>query len=140
MIKDSINYWWMNTNPEDWRVLEYPEGYDDTELTHRPDGKRRAVFSNFKKVRPGDLMIGYETSPTRKVLVLYKATKGLHNDLKEGECIRFRIERFVNKPLSWDDIKVHPLLRNSLMVRVNNRGSLFSLTSEEYHTIVELVL
>ncbi len=129
----------MNTNPEDWRVLDHPVGYHDTEPTHRPDGKRRAVFSNFNKVRPGDLMIGYETSPTRKVLALYTATKGLHNDPKEGECIRFRIERFVKKPLGWDDIKVHPVLRNSLMVRVNNRGSLFSLTSEEYHSIIGLV-
>lgn len=138
MQRDTINYWWMNTNPADWRVREYPVGYDDTERTHNDFHKPRSVYGNFKAAAPGDLMIGYETSPTKLVLAVYKVTKGIHQDPKDGECIGFKIERFVNKPISWGDVKVHPVLMHSKMVRTSNRGTLYSLTSEEYHAIVNL--
>ena len=138
MSTDTINYWWMNTKPGEWNVLDYPVGYEDTERLYSDTG-RRQVYKNFKAVSPGDLVIGYETGPTKKVLAVYRITKALYNDLKDGEAIGFRIIERVRKPLHWDDIKIHPVLKNCMPVRVSNKGSLFALTSEEYHTIVGLV-
>lgn len=134
----TIKYWWLNTNPTEWKVLNYPVGYVDTERLYSNTG-RRQVYKNFKSVCPGDLVVGYETGPTKKVLAIYKVTKSLHDHPKDGTVIEFEITDKVRNPLHWDAIKVHPVLRNSIPVRVSNRGSLFALTSEEYNTIIRLV-
>jgi len=137
MNTDACKYWWLNTNPKVWDVNKL--GFFEEENTHNAEGKKRRVYSNYASVRQGDVVIGYETSPTRKVVAIYKVTKGIHKNTGNIEVITLEILEKLNRTVNWDDIKGNPGLKDSEPVKINNRGSLFSLTLEEFQIIKGLV-
>ncbi|MCL4475450.1 MAG: EVE domain-containing protein [Nitrospirae bacterium] len=89
-----IQYWWVNTNPRIWDINALPIGTKESWTSHNEQGNKRRVYQYFKQVRPGDLLIGYVTSPVQQIIALCRVTKGLHQS-SEGEVFEFeKIEQF----------------------------------------------
>ena len=83
-----VAYWWLNANPKIWNFEETPVSQKETYTSHNQTGNKRRVYNYFQAVKPGDLVVGYVTSPQKEVVALCKITKGLHQT-EDGEAIEF---------------------------------------------------
>lgn len=138
-IEDTLplNFWWLNANPKIWSISNDKEGTLQTYTTHNERGNKRRIYKYFEEVKPGDLMIGYETSPTKQIKALYEITKGIHTT-DHGEEIEFQLVEKLEIPVHLNDLKNNPALEKCEVI-INNQGSLFKLTEDEYDIIKELI-
>jgi 5-methylcytosine-specific restriction protein B len=133
----AISYWWLNANPKIWKINNYAEGQRQTYTSHNEKGNKRRIYRYFEEIRPGDIIIGYESSPSKLIKATYTVTKGLHTT-QNGEEIEFELTEKLEIPIHWNELKNNPLLQNCEVFR-NNQGSLFSLTPDEYDVIREII-
>lgn len=132
------NYWWLNANPKIWKIDSYELGDIQSYTSHNNKGNKRRVYKYFEEVTPGDLVIGYESSPVKQIKGIFEIAEGLHYDDNEGEIINFEIKELVKDAITWDDLKETKGLENCEIFK-NNQGSLFSLTAEEFDIIRDLI-
>jgi 5-methylcytosine-specific restriction enzyme B len=114
-----------------------PVGGKQTYTSHNERGNKRQKYRYFQEVKPNDLIIGYVTSPQREVVAVCKITKGLHK-AEKGEKIEFEKIEQLPKPIGYDMLQANPDLANSEPL-INNQGSLFKLTEQEYEIIRSLI-
>ncbi len=134
---DDVNYWWLNANPKIWSISKHNVGEKQTYTTHNEKGNKRRIYKYFEATKRGDLMIGYESTPTKQIKAIYEITQGIHNTAN-GEEIEFELIEKLEIPIHWNDLKNNPSLIEC-EVFINNQGSLFKLTEEEYEIIREII-
>jgi Cdc6-like AAA superfamily ATPase len=134
---DEINFWWLNANPKIWSISNHSEGQRQTYTTHNEKGNKRRIYKYFEAAKPGDLIIGYESTPTKQIKAIYEVTKGIHTT-DEGEKIEFELLEKLEIPVHWNDLKNNAALQRC-EVFINNQGSLFKLTEEEYDIIHDII-
>lgn len=134
---DDLNYWWLNANPKIWSISKHNVGEKQTYTTHNEKGNKRRIYKHFEATKRGDLMIGYESTPTKQIKAIYEITQGIHNTAN-GEEIEFELIEKLEIPIHWNDLKNNPSLQEC-EVFINNQGSLFKLTEEEYEIIREVI-
>jgi hypothetical protein len=118
-----VAYWWLNANPKIWDIRGAPVGTVNTYTTHNEAGNKRQKYKHFLAVKPGDLVLGYVTSPEKEIVALCQITKGLHTT-DEGEVIEFKkIEEF-KQPVTWAELQSAPALKHCEPIE-SNQGSLF---------------
>ena len=130
----SQNFFWLNCNPKIWRVEDFAVGQEQTYTSHNEAKNKRNAYESFLKVKPGDLLIGYESTPTKKVKAIFEVTQELHQNEDEGEIFAFKIKEFVPNQADWNQIKELPALSECRVIR-NNQGSLFELSQSEFEAI-----
>lgn len=139
--EDKIKYWWLNANPKVWKISDWREGQRQVYTTYNQRGNKRRVYKYFEEAKPGDLVIGYESTPTKQIKAILEITKGIHRVKEENEIIE-QIELEINEvleyPVGWSELKNNPALGNCEVFK-NNQGSLFALTEEEYTIIQEVI-
>jgi 5-methylcytosine-specific restriction enzyme B len=126
-------YWWINANPNIWNYDELKIGETQSYTTHNDRGNKRQKYRYFSEVKPGDIVVGYVTTPQREINAICEVTRGLHIN-EEGESIEFRLSEFFNNPLSYEELKINPDLVECEPLK-NNHGSLFKLEENEYEII-----
>ncbi len=131
------SFWWINANPKYWSIDNYKQGQEQTYTTHNEKGNKRRVYEYFKQIKPGDLVIGYQSTPSLKVKAIFEVVSGITENDEEGEVIIFKIKEFFPYQPTWEELKDNPILVNSEVFR-NNQGSLFKLTANEYNTILNI--
>lgn len=134
---DDINYWWLNANPKIWSISKHNVGEKQTYTTHNEKGNKRRIYKHFKAVKRGDLIIGYESFPTKQIKAIYEITQGIHNTGNVEE-IEFELIEKLEIPIHWNDLKNNTLLHGCEVFK-NNQGSLFKLTEDEYDIIREII-
>lgn len=134
----SIRYWWLNANPKHWQIEAHELNEEQSYTTHNENGNKRRIFDYFQQVKPGDRVIGYESTPTKKVIAEFEITKSaFFDDEDDKEKISFKIVRIIpprDRP-SWEELKANPKLSESEVLS-NNQGSLFRLTKSEYEAVL----
>lgn len=131
------NYWWLNANPKDWDFDKMTIGDRQTYTSHNERGNKRRQYRCFQEAKPGDLIVGYVTSPQREVIAICRITKGLHQG-ELGEEIEFEKLEHLRHPIPYATLEAIPGLAESEPMR-NNQGSLFRLTEEEFDIIRALI-
>lgn len=131
---DAPAYWWLNASPKIWDFRSDPIGAHQVYTSHNDKGNKRRIYEYFQAVKPGDLLLGYVTSPDKEIVALCRITKPLHNDPKEGEVFEFEKVEQLKKPVAWSELQSVPALDNCEPL-LNNQGSLFRLTQAEFDTI-----
>jgi 5-methylcytosine-specific restriction protein B len=132
-----VAYWWLNANPKIWDFRAAPIGMVQTYTSHNEAGNKRQKFKYFSAVKPGDLILGYVTSPDKALVGLSRVTKGLNGPPGREEIEFEKIEHFA-KPVTWTDLHSKPELAGCEPMS-NNQGSLFAVTEAEYEVIRALV-
>src|SRR5690625_1439307 len=56
------NYWWLNAKPKIWSISDYDEGDRQTYTARNERGNKRRIYKYFEQARPGDIVIGYEST------------------------------------------------------------------------------
>lgn len=126
-------YWWLNANPKIWSMRSMPIGEEQSYTLLNDEGNRRRMARNFDEVQPGDLVIGYESTPVKKIVALCQITQA-----SDGERIHFRKIEGLGTPIPYTDVKGHPELEN-MEGMPNFQGSLFKVSDEEFKAIMELI-
>ncbi len=129
-----------------WLVKQEPEAY--SWLTFVKEGK--AVWTgvrnfqarnNLRAMEIDDLVLFYHSVSEKQVVGIARVQKKAYPDptAKEGDwsTVDLAPVRAVNRPVTLDEIKKHPLLKNILLIR-NSRLSVSPLSKSEFDTILKL--
>ncbi len=127
------NYWWLNANPSVWSMAEWIVGEEQDYTLYNANGNKRRVFKNFETAKVGDVVICYESNPTKQILGLAEVSRA-----SDGERIYFKKRESLTLPIDLATIKDIPELRDMEFL-ANPNGTFFKLTSEEYNIIMDLV-
>ena len=128
-------HWWLNINPTYWKVTDFEVGQEQTWTTHNEKGNKRTLYKYFQQVQPGDLVIGYETTPTKRVKAVLEIVQGLHQNEEGGEIISLRVKEFMREEVTREQLLLMSELKQCEPL-LNAMGSLFKLTSAEFAAIV----
>ena len=71
----SRHYWWLTANPKIWSYSSLRVGEEQTYTLYNDNGNKRRIFQNFLDAKAGDLVIGYEANPVKRVVALAKITQ-----------------------------------------------------------------
>lgn len=134
---DDINYWWLNANPKIWSIDSFSVGETQTYTSTNENGNKRRVYKYFTEVAEGDLVIGYESNPVKKIKAIFEITKALHT-IGSVEQIEFRILKKYPVTVSYAELTDIRELDGCEVLK-NNQGSLFKLTEEEFLAIRDLL-
>lgn len=135
---NSQNYWWLNANPSVWSISKAKINDRQTYTTRNERGNKRRIYKYFEQVKVGDIIIGYESSPSKQISGIFEITKPLHQSEMEGEVIEFKLIEKLEVPVYWNELNNNPELVNCKLF-INNQGSLFKLNEQEFEIIKDLI-
>jgi 5-methylcytosine-specific restriction protein B len=133
-----VRHWWLNFNPAVWSLAAAALGHTEPYTAQNEAGNNRQKYTHFQAVRPGDLIIGYESTPAKRIAGLGTVTRGLYATDDGAEAFEFEKTADVPDGPTWADLQAMPELEDAEPIR-NNQGSLFALTAEEYDRLVALL-
>ena len=125
-------YWWLVANPMIWSFSEMQIGEEQSYSLYNEKGNKRRIFSNFVNAKKGDVIIGYESSPTQKILCLLEVSNAC-----DGKSIYFKKTRNLSSPIDFNILKEIKELKNMEYMK-SQQGSLFKVTPNEYRIILKL--
>ena len=128
-----VNYWFLNASPKEWQFSKIKVGEEESYGFYSDKGHPRMVPQNFKDARTGDLVVGYESNPVKKVVALCTVSRIIDDD-----AIYFRKTEDLEPPIELTILKSTPKLADMEFLKLYG-GSLFKLTKEEYDTIIGLI-
>ena len=127
------NYWWLNANPKIWSFASVNVGEEQSYTLYNENGNKRRIFQNFLDVKVGDVIICYESAPSKKIVGIAKITA--END--EEKIVFEKIESLPS-PIGYATLKECVELEN-MEFFINPNGSLFKLTKEEYDFLMDMI-
>lgn len=129
---EKYQYWWLVANPMIWSLSEMQIGEEQDYSLYNENGHKRRIFSNFLNAKKGDVVIGYESSPTQKILCLLEVSK-----TSDGNSIYFKKTKNLASPIDFNTLKEIKELENMEYMR-SQQGTLFKVSPDEYHIIMKL--
>ena len=126
-------YWWLTANPKIWRFADVKVGEEKSYTLFNENGNKRRIFQNFLDAKAGDLIIGYEAYPVKKVVALAKVTQA-----NDGKALYFEKTEGLTTPIDYQTLKDSTeLAKMEYFIQPN--GSLFKLSKGEYDFIMDIV-
>ena len=133
VVAGSCGYWWLTANPKIWSFTDIKIGEEQNYTLYNENGNKRRVFQNFLDAKVGDIVIGYEANPVKKVVALGRITQG-----NDGKAIYFEKTGGLASPIDYQTLKeCSELAKMEFFVQPN--GSLFKLTKGEYDFIMDII-
>lgn len=126
-------YWWLTANPKIWSFADINVGEEQSYTLYNENGNKRRVFQNFLDAKAGDIVIGYEANPVKKVVAIARITQ--END---GKAIYFEKTEGLSTPIEYAALRECPEL-DKMEFFVQPNGSLFKLTKGEYGFIIDII-
>lgn len=126
-------YWWLTANPKIWSFSDIKIGEEQSYTLYNENGNKRRVFQNFLDAKVGDIVIGYEANPVKKVVALAEITQA-----NDGSNIYFAKKEGFSAPIEYSVLKdCQELEKMEFFVQPN--GSLFKLTKGEFDFIMDII-
>lgn len=129
---DTKGYWWLNASPKMWRFSQLKEGETVDYTKYNDKGNKRQVWANFVHAKPGDLVIGYESTPVKRIVA--KCVVAGNDD----DYLHISLTESIENGPTLADIKSNPELAGMEYLK-GFQGSLFKLTKDEYECILGMV-
>ena len=128
----SSRVWWVVANPKEW---SWDQLFEDGKVEYRFGRLQR----NYPLVQRGDLVIGYQSTPDKRVMALARVSRELQSVGDNALTIELEPLEQLDQGLSYDELKQDAVLAQSEPMRFNNQGTLFALTeTESEHLLVQL--
>ena len=131
--KSVNNYWWLTANPKIWSFSDLKIGEEQSYTLYNENGNKRRVFQNFLDAKTGDIVIGYEANPVKKVVAI-----GRISQASDGKAIYIEKTEGLTNPIEYLDLKGAPELEQ-MEFFVQPNGSLFKLTKGEFDFIMDII-
>lgn len=126
-------YWWLVGNPKIWSIAKMQVGEEQEYTLYNEEGHKRKVFQYFVDAKEGDLVIGYESTPTKQIvgrLVLSRSS--------DGHTVAFKSIEALPSPINLSTLKNTPELQQMEYLK-SPQGSFFKLTEDEYDILMDLI-
>lgn len=120
--------WWIVANRAEW-------SWDKLFVAGHVEYHYGRLQRNYEHVQPGDLVVGYQATPEKRVMALARVTQGLHTTA-DGQSITLEPVKPVAHGLTYDELIHDPVLAGSEPARFRNQGTLFRLTSTEADVVL----
>lgn len=121
--------WFVVANPSQW---DWDKLRDEALVAYRYGRLKR----NYPDLRAGDLVVGYEATPTKRVVALARVVGEFDPDGDPEEAFTLEYVSDVADGLTWDDLKDHPVLKDSEPIRFRCQGTLFRLSTAEAQALL----
>lgn len=131
--EEDHNYWWLNAKPTIWSFADVAVGETQSFTLYNENGNKRRIFQNFIDAKAGDMVIGYESYPSKQIVALAKVCAE-----QDGEKIYFEKVEGFSTPIDYQALKACPEL-GKMEFFANPTGTLFRLTKGEYDFIMDLI-
>ncbi len=131
--EEEHGYWWLTANPKIWSFADIKIGEEQSYTLYNENGNKRRVFQNFLDAKVGDVVIGYEANPVKKVVAIGRITQA-----NDGKAIYFEKVEGLATPIEYSMLKSCPELEK-MEFFVQPNGSLFKLTKGEYEFIMDII-
>jgi 5-methylcytosine-specific restriction protein B len=115
--------WWVTANAKEW---SWNQLFVDGSVDYRFGRLRK----NYANIRVGDLVVGYQSNPTKRILAIGRITQTLH-PTDEDEQFTIEPVQQVNDGPTWEEILDDGRLKSSEPIRNRSQGTLFALTTAE---------
>lgn len=126
-------HWLLVANAKIWSFADLSVGAGQSYTIYNDKHNPRRIHKNYLAARPGDTIIGYESTPTKRVVALCEVTRE-HDD----ERLYFHKVRDIEGGLTFSQIREDQVLSGCEFSK-NPNGSFFYLSDEEYARFVELM-
>ena len=103
--EDDAHYWWLNANPKIWSYANIGVGEVQSYTLFNENGNKRRIFQNFLDAKPGDMVIGYETTPVKQIVALAKISAA-----QDGEKLYFEKVEGLTSPIDYSALRDCPEL------------------------------
>lgn len=140
ILKDNIsndrkpNYFWLNANPKIWSFSELEIGEIIEYTAISENGHKRQVYKNYLSAKKGDIIIAYESYPTKMIVGLCVVDQ----DFGEDEILYARKTETLLNPIPYNEFSDAEELRNMEYIR-HPQGSLFKIENSEYDFLIDLI-
>ncbi len=125
--------WWAVANPTKWSWEQL-----------RQEG--RVAFSygrlrkNFALVQRGDLVIGYQSTPDKKIASVARIASELRRRDEQEPTIELEWVASIENGVTYHELLVDPVLVKSEPMRMRCQGTLFALTSSESDHLLSMLI
>ena len=126
-------HWWLNTNRDIWTFDKISNGETEPFMLHNPDGGLRNYQKNFAAIKENDLIIGYESTPTKQIVALCSCSYP-----SNGKSIGVKKIVQLRNPVDISEIEENKNLQQMQFLKVR-KGTLFTMTPMEYDVVLAVV-
>lgn len=130
---DGKQYWWLVGNPKIWSIAKMQVGEEQEYTLYNDEGHKRKVFQYFVDAKEGDMVIGYESTPTKQIVGRLTISRS-----SDGHSVAFKNIEALPSPISLSTLKSTPELQQMEFLK-SSQGSFFKLTEDEYDVIMDLI-
>jgi 5-methylcytosine-specific restriction protein B len=131
------NYYLLCANPKIWKMADMAIGEEQFYTSINENGNKRQRYDNFQNLKKGDLLIGYESAPEKRIQAIFEVTQELQFDESlQQEVFYFKLNERISDGMTFEQLSNHSGLQQADYLP-NLQGSLFRLTKEEYDVIYE---
>ncbi len=123
--------WWCVANPERWSWGDCAEG-----TTVNVEYGR--VKQNFEEAQSGDLVFGYDGSPTKTISAIGVIEEPVFHS-PSGKVMTIRCVESLNNPVEHNEVRREPSLQFLESIRFSNRGTLFRVSSQEAEHLLKII-
>jgi len=129
-----------------WLVKQEPESYPFSKLVSDKQTAWTGVRNfqarnNLRAMKKGDTLLYYHSVTEKSAVGIAKVVKEAYPDptAKEGDwvCVDVAAEKELKRPVSLDEIKKEPALKDMVLVK-NSRLSVQPLTASEFKAILKM--
>lgn len=131
--KESRRYWWLVASPKIWSFDKMKVGEEQDYTLYNDNGNQRRIFQNFLDAKEGDLIIGYEATPTKKIVALAEVSKDT-----DDKYFYFKKTETLLSAIDFLSIKENPVFAGMEFFK-NMNGSLFKLSTDEYKELMDVI-
>ena len=124
--------WWVVANPKEWSWEQLSR---EGKVTYRYGRLKK----NYALVQRGDLVIGYQATPDKKIVSIARISGELR--VREGAEPTIELEWVapVKDGLNYEEFNADPILVESEPIRSRCQGTLFALSSSEAEHLFSLL-
>ena len=131
--EEESNYWWIVANPKIWSFTSLPIGEEQFYTLYNAAGNKHRIFQNFLDAKVGDMVIGYESAPVKKIVAI-----GRISAEQDGANIGIEKIEGLSSPIDYSSLRDCEELKDMEFLH-NMQGSIFKLTKDEYEFIIDLI-
>ncbi len=125
-------YWWLIANPKMWDLKGLEIGGRRKYTLHNENNNLRKIAENFRNAKVGDIVFGYEASPTKAIVSILEVSRSA-NDID----IEFVKKENLVSPITYSNLKNDEILKD--IQGLGKQGSLFSVKERQAKRIFELI-
>ncbi|MDB2685857.1 EVE domain-containing protein [Mariniblastus sp.] len=128
----SNKVWWAVANPKEW-------SWDQLEKEKTVDFRYGRLKRNYSKAKVGDLVVGYQATPDKKIVAIAKVCRELSADENGDTTIGFEFVTRIENGLTYAELQEDEVLSKAEPLIHRCQGTLFSLSEIESQHLFSLL-